>query len=117
MFISYFLKQSLHSYGFTKWPTTGGGCGGGGGKLPLLHYKEHWDKLYKVSYGFGTIMTVESRSKFRNDKTIYTLQYPTITEHFKRKIENCVKGKTQAFKIVVCQEVKTKVSKHPVALY
>lgn len=94
-----------------------GEAGGGGGKLPLLHYKEHRDKLYKVSYGFGTIMTVESRSKFRNDKTIYTLQYPTITEHFKRKIENCVKGKTQAFKIVVCQEVKTKVSKHPVALY
>lgn len=48
--------------------------GGGEAKQPLLHYKEHQDKLYKESYGFSTIMTVESRPKVRNDKTIYSLQ-------------------------------------------
>lgn len=47
---------------------------GGKAKEPLLHYKEHQDKLYKESNGFGTIMTVESRPKFRNDKTINSLQ-------------------------------------------
>lgn len=73
---------------FTKWPTKGGGRQ----NRLLLHYKEHQDKLYKESYGFSTIMTVESRPKVRNDKTIYSLQQPTLTKHSERKTENCVKG-------------------------
>lgn len=37
-------------------------------------------------------MAVESTPKFRSDETMYTLRYPTITEHFERK-SNCVRIK------------------------
>lgn len=38
-------------------------------------------------------MNVESTPKFRSDETMYTLQYPTITEHFDEKSDSYVRIK------------------------
>lgn len=70
MSISHFLEHSL--YFSNKVEKV---------KQLLLYYNEYQKNLYKEAYGFHNIMTIDSIPKFRNDETVYTLQYTTRKEH------------------------------------
>lgn len=82
--------------GFTKWLRKKRE-----GEIASTALHEHQDKPYKEAHNDH-----RKQTKFRNDRIVHSLQQPTTIQHLQSKGENCVKGKIQALKIALCQEVK-----------
>lgn len=80
-FTCYFLKQPLHNYGVYKM------AGKEEGEAASTASQGTQGKLYKKSPGFDT-SDRGKQTRFRNDRTVHSLQQPTRTKHW-----GC-KGKT-----------------------
>lgn len=72
--LRYFLKQPLHNYGVYKM------AGKEEGEAASTASQGTQGKLYKKSPGFGT-SDRGKQTRFRNDRTVHSLQQPTRTEH------------------------------------
>lgn len=99
MFICNSLKQPLHNYGVYK--TAGKE---GGEAASTASQGTSGQTVQKVTRLLRQVTGKQTR--FRNDRTVHSLQQPTLTKHWGCQGKNCGEGKIQAFQITWCQRWK-----------